>query len=65
MYRMAKARSKHTTERKGSVPPEASKKYSFEDIHAALFPDGPPKARSTKELKEGIRKCIQKKHAGR
>jgi hypothetical protein len=62
---MAKTRSKPTVQRKGSVPPEASKKYSFEDIHAALFPNGPPKAKSLEELKESIRKYMRKKHARR
>jgi hypothetical protein len=62
---MAKARSKPTAERKGSVPPEAPKKYSFEDIHAALFPNGPPKAKTTREFKEGIRQYIRKRYADR
>jgi len=62
---MAKARSKLTAERKDSVQPEASKKYSCEDIHAALFPNGPPKAKSLEELKEGIRQYIRKRYADR
>lgn len=40
-------------------------RYTFKDIHAALFPDGPPKPRTLEELKEGIRKHIRKKHARR
>jgi antitoxin PrlF len=40
-------------------------RYSFEDIHAALFPDAPPEPKSTEELKEGIRKYIRKRHARR
>jgi len=37
--------------------------YSCEDIHRALFPEGPPVPRSLEELKEGIREYIRKKHA--
>ena len=37
--------------------------YSFEDIHKALFPDGPPKRRSLKQLKEGIGLYIDDQHA--
>ncbi len=38
---------------------------SFEDIHKALFPEGPPKPRTLAELKEGIRKHMREKHARR
>jgi hypothetical protein len=30
--------------------------------HAALFPSGPPKAKSIKELKGGIRQYVRKKY---
>lgn len=40
-------------------------RYTFEDIHKALFPKGPPKAKSIAELKEGIRRHIRKKFARR
>lgn len=39
--------------------------YTFEDIHRALFPEGPPKPRTLEELKEGIRQYMRKKHARR
>lgn len=42
-----------------------SGKYTFEDVHAALFPDGPPARRSLEELKEGIRQYVRKRHARR
>ena len=42
-----------------------SRKYTFEDIHRAVFPEGPPKPRTLEELKEGIRQYIRKKHARR
>jgi AbrB family looped-hinge helix DNA binding protein len=38
-------------------------KYTFEDMRKALFPDGPPKRRTLKELKEGIRENIRQRHA--
>jgi antitoxin PrlF len=33
------------------------------DIHRALFPKGPPKARTIKEMKEGIGRYIEERHA--
>lgn len=38
-------------------------KHTSEEIHRVLFPHGKPKPRSLKELKEGIRIYIRKKHA--
>jgi AbrB family looped-hinge helix DNA binding protein len=38
-------------------------RYSSEDIHHALFPDGPPTPKSLDDLKEGIRKQVRKRHA--
>jgi antitoxin PrlF len=40
-----------------------SGRYSSEDLHRAVFPDGPPAKRTLAELKEGIRKYMRKKHA--
>jgi antitoxin PrlF len=40
-------------------------KYSWEDIHKALFPHGPPKRVSVEDMDEGIRSYIRKKHARR
>ena len=40
-------------------------KYTFEDIRGVLFPEGAPKRRSLKELKEGLAKAIAEKHARR
>jgi AbrB family looped-hinge helix DNA binding protein len=36
-----------------------------EEIHRALFPDGPPKTRTLEELKEGIRRHVRERHARR
>jgi antitoxin PrlF len=38
-------------------------KYTFDDIHRVLFPNGPPKKRSLAELKEGIAQYIREQHA--
>lgn len=40
-------------------------RYNSTDVHAALFPGGTPQRKSTKELKDGIRKHMRKRHAGR
>ncbi|MSO81800.1 MAG: AbrB/MazE/SpoVT family DNA-binding domain-containing protein [Acidobacteria bacterium] len=42
-----------------------SGRYTFEDIHTALFPEGPPKPRTLEELKEGIAQYIRVRHARR
>ena len=39
-------------------------RYSSLDIHRALF-QRPPKPRSVRELKDGIRRYLRKRHAGR
>ncbi|HVF58230.1 MAG TPA: AbrB/MazE/SpoVT family DNA-binding domain-containing protein [Thermoanaerobaculia bacterium] len=49
----------------GAVVVRRSGKYTFEDVHAALFPNGPPPPRSLEELKEGIRRYVRKRHARR
>ena len=40
-------------------------KYTTLDIHKALFPDGPPKRKSLKELKEGLGRAIAEHYARR
>jgi AbrB family looped-hinge helix DNA binding protein len=40
-------------------------RYTSQDVHAALFPKGAPKPKSTEQLKEGIRKRMRKRYAGR
>lgn len=39
-------------------------RYSSEDLHQALFKT-PPKPRSLADLKEGIRRYVRRRHAGR
>jgi bifunctional DNA-binding transcriptional regulator/antitoxin component of YhaV-PrlF toxin-antitoxin module len=36
--------------------------YTSEDVHRALFPE-PPKARTLKEMKEGIKQHIKERYA--
>ena len=50
-------------EEDGRIIVRRSGRYTSEDIHRVLFPNGPPKRRSLKELKEGIRKYIRQQHA--
>ena len=38
-------------------------RYSSEDVHRALFPEKPPAARSLRELNNGIRQYIRRRHA--
>ena len=37
--------------------------FSLADIHQAVFPEGTPKARTTDEMREGIRQYVQKRYA--
>ena len=39
--------------------------HTSEEIHAALFGSETPEPKSDKDLKEGIRKHIRKRHASR
>ena len=40
-------------------------KYTSTDVHSAVFPDRAVRAQSLRELKEGIRANIKKRHARR
>lgn len=40
-------------------------KVTWQEIHEALFPDGPPPARTLDELKEGIVEEVRRRHARR
>ena len=40
-------------------------RYSCDDIHATLFPEGPPEPRTLQDLKEGLRADIVRRHARR
>jgi AbrB family looped-hinge helix DNA binding protein len=49
--------------RGGEIVVRRAGRYTFADMHAAVFPGGSPKAKSLKELKEGIRTRMRKRHA--
>ena len=40
-------------------------RYSSADLHSTLFPEGTPTTRSLEELKNGIRRNVEKRHARR
>lgn len=40
-------------------------KFSSEDIHKALFPEGAPAPKSLDDLKEGVRRYVRERHARR
>lgn len=51
-------------EKDGEVIVRRARKYTSEDIHRYLFPNGPPKKRlGKKEIEEGIAKYMREKHA--
>jgi hypothetical protein len=54
---MAIARSK--TRARKRIPG----RYSPEDIHRALFPNGPPKSHTVEEMKAGIERDIRERYA--
>lgn len=39
-------------------------RYSSEDVHRVLFPNGAPKPRTLDELEEGVRRHLRKRDAG-
>lgn len=40
-------------------------KYTFEDIHRMLFPEGPPPFKTHEELRDAIGEYLAEKHARR
>ncbi len=42
-----------------------SARYSSEDAHRVLFPEGAPRRRTLEELKQGIQKYVRERHARR
>jgi len=53
------------TEEEGKLVVRRAARFSSEDVSQVLFPEGPPEGKSLSELKEGIRKAIRGRHAGR
>lgn len=48
----------------GRVTVRRAAEYTLEDLHKNLFPDGPPRPISIKEMDEAIEDYMRKKHAG-
>jgi antitoxin PrlF len=40
-------------------------RFTSDDIHRVLFPEGVPKRRTIEEMKEGIRRHVRERHARR
>ncbi|MGD0499053.1 MAG: AbrB/MazE/SpoVT family DNA-binding domain-containing protein [Bryobacteraceae bacterium] len=40
-------------------------RFTWEDAHRAVFPEGPPRPRTLEELKEGIRRYMRERYARR
>jgi antitoxin PrlF len=40
-----------------------SGRYSWDDVHRALFPGLPPRPRTLAELKQGLRRYVRERHA--
>ncbi len=51
-------------EEDGRIVVRRAGRYTFEDVHKALFAR-PPKSRSVAEMKAGVRRHIKRKHARR
>jgi len=52
-------------EEDGKIVVRRAGRYTFEDMHKALFPKGAPKPRSLDELKEGVRRYVRGRRARR
>jgi AbrB family looped-hinge helix DNA binding protein len=50
-------------ERDGNLLVRPADRVSFEQIHRVLFPEGPPRRRGLKQLKQGIADHIRGRHA--
>lgn len=50
-------------EENGRIMVRRAGKYTSQDVHRAAFPEGPPKRRSLKQLKEAIEQYIREQHA--
>ena len=49
----------------GAIVVRKAERYSFEDLHHALYPKGAPKRKTLTQLKEGVRRYVRKRHARR
>jgi len=46
-----------------SVVVRRAGRYTFDDLHRALFPKGAPKARTVEEMNAGVRRYLKKRYA--
>lgn len=59
---MARTQTETPPETNGEV---AGKKYTWDDIHRMLFPNGPPEPKTLEELKDGVDEAIRQKYGRR
>jgi AbrB family looped-hinge helix DNA binding protein len=52
-------------EQDGKVVVSRAGRYTFEDIHRALFPKRPPKPRAIEEMQAGLRRYVKARRARR
>jgi AbrB family looped-hinge helix DNA binding protein len=51
------------SEEGGRIVVRPAGRFTSEDIHKALFPDGPPRQVALKDMKTSVAKLIRKRHA--
>jgi AbrB family looped-hinge helix DNA binding protein len=49
----------------GNIVVRRAGRFTSEDMHRAVFPDGPPEPRTIDDMKEGVRRYIRERHARR
>ena len=49
----------------GRIVVRRAGRYTSEEVHRSLFPTSSPRPRMLAELKEGVRRHVKKRHAGR
>jgi antitoxin PrlF len=52
-------------EDQGRIVVKRAARFTSEDIHRTLFPEGPPARRTIEEMKEGIRQRMRERYARR
>ncbi len=52
-------------EQDGRIVVRKAGRFTFEDMRRVLFPNGPPKARTLKEMKEGIEREMRRRYGRR
>jgi AbrB family looped-hinge helix DNA binding protein len=50
-------------ERGGEVVVRRAGRYTSEDVHAVVFPEGAPKRRTLREMKDGVRSRMRGRYA--